>query len=518
MKVDVLIVGGGIAGLTSAAYLTKNGYDVLLCEKQPKVGGLIGSYEKNGFTFDQGIRAFENSGILFPMLKSFDISLDLMPNPVKIGLKDDFVDVSDDNFLKNYQNLLIKYFPSEEQNINNIINKIELVMKHFEILYEIDNPILLEGKIKSDYLFKTLLPWLFKYTKSMKKSKEFYVPVDEYLRKFTENQELIDIIIQHFFEKTPAFFALSYFGFYREYKYPAGGTKALIDEMSAYLEKKGAKVFTDTKIETVDLKNKTATTFQGQKIFFKKIIWAADQKTLYHNIVELPNKKSKQKKLLVSKSRGSESVFSVNLGVKLEGAYFKEKIGPHCFYTAFTKGISHLGKWQDSSNLDEWLKDFLKYTTYEISCPSLRDSSMAPKGHTNLIVSTLFDYDLVLHYKNKQDLNKLENIVKNEVLNLLSKTILPEIKNDIVFESCSSPLTIEKFTGNLDGSLTGWSYKNKIVPSTTNFKKITKSIQTELPNVYQAGQWTFSPAGMPTSILTGKLAADKIMKKVRKNK
>jgi hypothetical protein len=29
-----------------------------------------------------------------------------------------------------------------------------------------------------------------------------------------------------------------------------------------------------------------------------------------------------------------------------------------------------------------------------------------------------------------------------------------------------------------------------------------------VPGILQAGQWTFSPSGLPTAILTGKLAAD----------
>ena len=41
MNCDVLIVGGGIAGLTSASYLSRNGYKVLLCEKEKKQEGLL---------------------------------------------------------------------------------------------------------------------------------------------------------------------------------------------------------------------------------------------------------------------------------------------------------------------------------------------------------------------------------------------------------------------------------------------------------------------------------------------
>ena len=68
MKYDVVIVGGGIAGLTSAAFLSKTGYNVLVCEKESKVGGLVNSFDFKGYTFDGGIRAIENSGIVLPML------------------------------------------------------------------------------------------------------------------------------------------------------------------------------------------------------------------------------------------------------------------------------------------------------------------------------------------------------------------------------------------------------------------------------------------------------------------
>jgi len=57
-----------MTGLTAAAYLSKAGYKILICEKEKKVGGLVNSFDFKGFTFDGGIRAIENSGIVFPML------------------------------------------------------------------------------------------------------------------------------------------------------------------------------------------------------------------------------------------------------------------------------------------------------------------------------------------------------------------------------------------------------------------------------------------------------------------
>ena len=47
-----------------------------------------------------------------------------------------------------------------------------------------------------------------------------------------------------------------------------------------------------------------------------------------------------------------------------------------------------------------------------------------------------------------------------------------------------------------------------IVPAESRFKKIKQSVLTPAPDIIQAGMWTFSPAGLPVAILTGKLAAD----------
>nr|WP_235856766.1 phytoene desaturase family protein [Occultella glacieicola] len=49
-----VIIGGGIAGLASAALLARNGYDVDLLEQQDCLGGRAGSWARDGFRFDTG--------------------------------------------------------------------------------------------------------------------------------------------------------------------------------------------------------------------------------------------------------------------------------------------------------------------------------------------------------------------------------------------------------------------------------------------------------------------------------
>ena len=59
-----------------------------------------------------------------------------------------------------------------------------------------------------------------------------------------------------------------------------------------------------------------------------------------------------------------------------------------------------------------------------------------------------------------------------------------------------------------DGAITGWAFTNENMPAERRMLAIARAVRTPLPDVLQAGQWTYSPSGVPIAILTGKLAAD----------
>jgi hypothetical protein len=52
------------------------------------------------------------------------------------------------------------------------------------------------------------------------------------------------------------------------------------------------------------------------------------------------------------------------------------------------------------------------------------------------------------------------------------------------------------------------------MPAVNQMQNVARSVLTALPDVYQAGQWSYSPSGLPIAILTGKLAADRAMKRI----
>lgn len=511
---DAIVVGGGVAGLTSAAFLIKYGYHTLLVEKEATLGGLVGTFNDQGFSFDKGIRAIENSGIVLPMLKSLGIDIDFLPNPVAIGFKDEWVKITSKASLSAYCKVLAHHFPTEVEAIEKIAGEIVRVMDYMDVIYGIDNPLFLDIQdIK--YIFNTLLPWLAKYNKSMKKVKEFNGDVNTYLKQFTSNQALIDMITQHFFKATPAFFALSYFGFYADYMYPAGGTGAIVEALTNYITSNGGAILTKTKIQSIDSVLHIITDTKDETFHYRKLVWAANQKSLYSQLLLAPKNSLKQKEMVMS-AHGSDSILTCFLGLDVAGSFFDKMPGVHAFYTPATVGLSSLPSWRDAPNLTKWVEAYLANTTYEISVPSLRDPSLAPMGHSSLIVSTLFDYELAKQFKDPKKYDDFKAWCLNQIIKTLDEGAFKGLAEHVVYKSCSTPLTIEARTGNAEGAITGWSFLNKTIPSEHRFKKIRNSIYTPIQDVLQCGQWTFSPAGFPVSILTGKLTADFIRKRLKK--
>ena len=50
----VIVIGSGFAGLSSAAYLSKEGFDVTVVEKNKQIGGRARNFKDEGYTFDMG--------------------------------------------------------------------------------------------------------------------------------------------------------------------------------------------------------------------------------------------------------------------------------------------------------------------------------------------------------------------------------------------------------------------------------------------------------------------------------
>jgi len=96
------------------------------------------------------------------------------------------------------------------------------------------------------------------------------------------------------------------------------------------------------------------------------------------------------------------------------------------------------------------------------------------------------------------------------------QSIFPGLGQAVFNRFTATPLTIQRYTGNTGGAITGWAFTNPHMPALHKLSKIFSSVDTPIPGIFQAGQWTFSPSGFPISVLTGKLASDKVLKSLKR--
>lgn len=527
-KYNTIIVGGGIAGLTAAAYLARAGRKVILFEKNHELGGLVNTFSRDGFHFEAGVRALEDAGIIFPMLKDLGINLEVVKSKVSLGVENEIVHIESIESIDEYRNMLAKLYPESEDEINEFIRIVRLIMKHMEVLYGIENPAFKDLKKDTEFIFKQLLPWMPKFIFTVGKINRMNMPVEDYLDTIISNRSLKDIIAQHFFKNTPTFFALSYFTLYLDYFYPKGGVGKLSEAMKNKILELGGEIKTDTIIKKVVADACIVEDQDSVSYKYDDLVWAADLKTLYRvteteglppDVVE----KFETTKENILKNRGTDSIFALYLGIDEPLESFGKIAHGHFFYTPSKTGLGDT-HWKELDNLLEnfedksrdevyaWLDKFTALNTYEISIPGLKDPDLVPPGKTGMIISLLAEYDLFKKIIDAGWYDEFKKNLEDRIIDVISDSVFPMLKENIITRFSFSPVSFEQRICSSEGAIVGWSFE-KPVPVTNKIQHSGRSVLTPVPNIKQAGQWAYSPAGVPMSILTGKLAVDKILKK-----
>lgn len=79
---DVVVIGGGIGGLSAAALLAHNGYRTLLAERKPSLGGRWGSLRHGGVDVPVGAYSIETGGVLEGVFREVGAPFDVVePSP-----------------------------------------------------------------------------------------------------------------------------------------------------------------------------------------------------------------------------------------------------------------------------------------------------------------------------------------------------------------------------------------------------------------------------------------------------
>lgn len=253
-----VIIGGGIAGLATAALLADAGVQVTLFEKNSQLGGRAGTFTSKGFTFDTG-----PSWYLMP--EAFDRFFELMGTSTAEHL--DLVDLTP----------AYRVFPENAEAFDVVTGQVPELFESFETG---------AGAKTQDYLerasftyrvavdtflyttFSSVLPLLTKQvlgnlallTQLLTLNLHQWVTRDFSDRRIRQVLEYPAVFLSTAPKRTPAMYhLLSHTDLVEGVRYPMGGFTQLMSVMADLAREKGAELVTDAEVEAITTSCGTVT-------------------------------------------------------------------------------------------------------------------------------------------------------------------------------------------------------------------------------------------------------------------
>ena len=510
---DVIIIGGGLAGLCAGAYITRSQHSLLLCEQAEQNGGYFRTFTKDEFHFDAGIKAIENAGMLIPMLAQLglDKKVALRKYVSALALQDKFIPLRDKDDYNQLFDLLGHRFPHDQKGLKALSRQADRIGQWVDVISTLPNPLFETYKSVLSkipvWLFHNL-PGLFSFRST---GKLLDVPLNEFLERYLSDRALINLLCELFFYGTPALFGLGYSKVFMDYYYPYAGMQSLTDALTGYIVEHGGESATNSKVQKINIDNgRTKGVFlaYGRIINSRFVISAADMRSTFLDMLD-PADIPEQYHERLQKAQIGESSFCVFLAVDIPPNRLPLRGSPHIYYMPDYQGIG----------FDETKKEyFFARSPIEISIPSLINPELAPHGKTGIIVSAVARYDFNDNWNCKNGYSANDYVLlKEKVADQLTETaatLIPGLKNRIISRQIATPHTYNRYTLNTGGSICGWTYDRKNNFHIKGTGGVRSSVLTPVNGLLQAGHWTMYPDGAPVCILTGRLAADYICRQL----
>ena len=496
MKYNTIIIGGGLAGLTAGATLSKFGKKVLLLEKHHKPGGCATTFKRGDFIVEVGLHEMsgltENGSVtqIFKML-DVDKHIQFKKVPEFYGVLSDTEDFVLPHGYESATKVLIDKYPEDEKGINRFFKLIAGTRK--EATNQPRSPL----KQKLIYpLMPLLYPNLVEATKHT---------VGSWLDKYITNENAKLDLIAHLvywgddpYTLSMFYFAIPFSGFIENGgHFIKGGSQQLSNYLSSYIKKKGGSVLLGKRAEKIILNNGKATgvTFRDSfnehskpmTILCDNVI-ANCAIPLVPSMLDDPYSSELQQKI-ISKTN-SCSLLCVYLGFNTDIEKFGVKYYSNVFEGPNVNALmdiktNHHGDWSNRRFI------FVDYNKV--------DAGLAPPHKSEGVICAV-DYIEDWENLNKENYDVKKEEVAQILLERLEKQY-PGIRNSIEYYEVATSKTIERYTSNPSGSVYGYAQTKDQIAN----KRLRNNFL--IPNLYFASAWAFPGGGFEGAIQGGFLAA-----------
>ena len=477
----VAVIGGGMAGLTAAAYLSRAGFSVTVYEQHTAPGGYVSSFRRGGFTFPAGPTSFGSNGIIFPILEELGLKDRLRfieaKHQISWGSHDVMLDTHNQT-----ERLLAERFPDEKKALRRYFRWVKIGSSAFHDMLE-SGMMFGQGALKSMLRLGCMHPLFLwaallacRHTNRSLHDRLFKNP----LLKQMLNQLGYPVMTG---KNTLGMWA----SYYKDAWVPEGGMQVLADLLAQNVRDLGGRICLGERIRKIAAEDGQAKGVELQDGRFIPADWVVSAMDFSRTCLELigSNSLPASTKEKLERARPSESIFSLLLGMDGSAeisAALKRFQGSHAFFTCAD------GKY------------------IQLVLLSKDDPSAAPEGKHALFVGMLSPFEDWESLKEDRAAYLLRKEEAAEELIARAEEFLPGLRAGILIREAASPLTYERYTGNWKGSTAGWSWNPKEAP---HFK-----FDEDLPlkRFYPVGHYVHNPGGVPTAMITSWYVARSIIR------
>jgi phytoene dehydrogenase-like protein len=498
---SMLIIGGGLGGLSTGCYAQMNGYQTHILEMHELPGGCCTSWERGKFTFDWCISWLLGSGPgnemhqIWREIGGLDGKVVRHPEVFNIVTLPNGRSVhfySDPDRLEAH---LKELAPIDSQLIHEFCQGLRKFIKCLKV-YPFLRPVGLMGRLERARMLLSFLPYFNLIRKTIT------VKMSDYSERFQDPllRQAFNFIL---YEKHPNFPVLPFYFQLAAHAthsagVPEGGSLGLAKSIEQRFKNLGGHITYNSKVEKIIVENNCAVGVRlsdGRERHADIVVAACDGYSAVMGMLDGQYLSPTYKKLYTEHIKQREMIFpgyfTLFLGLNkpfLEGDYcttylLEPKLA------ALLPGIRH--------------------PSINVQFRSALYPELAPTGHSIIYLSYFCDIgpwracvdgeEQVTRQKKGQDIHTLPvrrgqeyHLLKRNTADVLIDFLdqkIPGIKEAIVVRDVTTPLTQVRYTANHDGSVLGWQ---PFVESGEALEEEVKKNGPGLPglkNFYFSGVW-----------------------------
>ena len=482
---SVIIVGGGISGLTAGVYLQKYGYSTTIVEKNPRLGGECTGWDRGGFHLDNCLHWMTGSSPLKPMHDIWCESGALDKDEAKVPMlrrkifhrhlfgDKEILMYNDTERLRAH---LKELFPQDAHAIDGFVNTVKdyargesMPMKPLEMMS-----------------LKDLLELLFRMFPLLRHHPRYStMSLQKYASRFSSPalRHLMTTYLpgEHFAESMLYMYGITSAG---DGDIPMGGSVATIQRMRERYESLGGKVLTGRPAKRFLMDGKRISaleTADGSLMKADAFVAASDPFV----------------------------TFNLLLPSTVRDKFFEKRYANPAKYPVHSNFIVFLDIPSDvlDKDIDVTTMDGQFSPSYIVKHYAAEEG-FAPQGRT--VLQILMDQSAQQYdrweslYLNDREQYKAE---KAEIAARVMQDVCPRLGiTDCNVLDILTPYSMHRWCGAYKGSYMAF------VPTARVPLKYHNGRVKGVKNLVLAGEWLMSPGGTPCAAVTGKYAADRMKK------